>query len=137
MIQNGVKVNYRPLSEREQWLSAQVVDIAVCVHKVMGPGLLESIYEKCFCYELVKRGIAFEQQKAVRLRYDKLIIDEGLRIDILVDKLVVVELKAQEYYHPVWEAQVLSYLKLNSNRLGYILNFNVPLMKDGIKRMVI
>jgi GxxExxY protein len=71
------------------------------------------------------------------LQYDKLIIDEGLRIDILIDKLVVVELKAQEYYHPVWEAQVLSYLKLNNNRLGYILNFTVPLMKEGIKRMIV
>ena len=71
------------------------------------------------------------------MQYDKLIIDEGLRIDILVDGLVVVELKAQEYYHPVWEAQVLSYLKLNNNRLGFILNFYAPLMKEGIKRMVV
>jgi GxxExxY protein len=127
---------YTSLTERENWLGTQIVDIAVCIHKALGPGLLESIYEKCFCYELVKRNIPFEKQKAVRLKYDELVIDEGLRIDILVDKLVVVELKAQEYYHPVWEAQVLSYLKLNSNRLGFILNFNVPLMKEGIKRMI-
>jgi GxxExxY protein len=98
---------------------------------------LESIYEKCFCYELTKRNIPFERQKAVSLRYDELIIDEGLRIDILVDNLVVLELKAQEYYHPVWEAQILSYLKLSNHRLGLILNFNIPLMRDGIKRMVI
>ncbi|MEI9912998.1 MAG: GxxExxY protein [Bacteroidota bacterium] len=128
---------FKPLTERENWLASQVVDIAVCIHKALGPGLLESVYEKCFCYELSKREIPFERQKIVRLQYDKIVIDEGLRIDILIDKLVVVELKAQEYYHPVWEAQVLSYLKLNSNRLGFILNFNVPLMKEGIKRMVI
>lgn len=97
---------------------------------------MESVYEKCFCYELGKRNIPFERQKTVRLQYDGLVIDEGLRIDILVDGLVVVELKAQAYYHPVWDAQVLSYLKLSGKRLGYILNFNVPLMKNGIKRMI-
>ncbi len=128
---------FNPLTERENWLAGQVVDIAICIHKAMGPGLLEGIYEKCFCYELSKRNIPFEKQKIVRLQYDKLVIDEGLRIDILIDKLVVVELKAQEYYHPVWEAQVLSYLKLSDKRLGFILNFNVPLMKEGIKRMVL
>ena len=128
---------YTKLNERENWLAAEIVDISICIHKAMGPGLLESIYEKCFCYELMKRNIAFEKQKTVPLLYDKLVIDDALRIDILVDKLVVVELKAQEYYHPVWEAQVLSYLKLSNKRLGYILNFNVPLMKEGIKRMII
>jgi GxxExxY protein len=128
---------YDSLTERENYLAKQVVDIAICIHKVMGPGLLESIYEKCFCYELTKRNISFEKQKAVALVYDQLTIDGGLRIDILVDKLIVVELKAQEYYHPVWEAQVLSYLKLSNKRLGYILNFNVPLMKGGIKRMIL
>jgi len=133
---NTVKI-HKPLTERENWLASQVVDIAISIHKVFGPGLLESIYEKCFCYELEKRNILFEKQKVVKLQYDKLIIDEGLRIDILVDRSVVVELKAQEYYHPVWEAQLLSYLKLSGNRLGLILNFNVPLMKEGIKRMVL
>jgi GxxExxY protein len=137
MTQTNTNVNHKPLTERENWLSARIVDIAICIHKALGPGLLESIYEKCFCYELTKRGIAFEKQKTVQLRYDQLIIDDGLRIDILVDDLIVVELKAQEYYHAVWEALVLSYLKLSSKRLGYILNFNVPLMKDGIKRMII
>ena len=85
----------------------------------------------------MKREIWFEKQKVVRLKYDQLIIDEGLRIDILVDNLVVVELKSQEYYHPVWEAQLLSYLKLSNKRLGFIINFNVPVMKEGIKRMIL
>lgn len=128
---------YKSLTERENWLAGQIVDIAISIHKAVGPGLLEGIYEKCFCYELTKRNIPFEKQKVIRLQYDGLVIDEGLRIDILIDKLVVVELKAQDYYHPVWEAQLLSYLKLSDNRLGFILNFNVPLMKEGVKRMVI
>ncbi len=109
---------FKPLTARENWLAAQIADIPICIHQSLGPGLLESIYEKCFCYELVKRNIPFERQKTVRLRYDNMVIDEGLRIDILVDGLLVVELKAQEYYHPVWEAQLLSYLKLINNRLG-------------------
>ena len=88
---------FKPLNEKENWLAGQVVDIAICIHKALGPGLPESIYGKCFYYELSKRNIPFEQQKIVQLQYDKLVIDEGLRIDILIDKLVVVELKAQEY----------------------------------------
>ncbi|WP_276504494.1 GxxExxY protein [Terrimonas pollutisoli] len=113
------------------------MDIAISIHKAFGPGLLESVYEKCFCYELTKRKIKFQRQKVVQLMYDELVIDEGLRIDILVDELIVVELKAQEYYHPVWQAQVLSYLKLSNKRLGYILNFNMPVMKDGISRLIL
>ena len=137
MNRNSAGVVHKPLAEKENWLGKQVVDIAITIHKALGPGLLESVYEKCFCYELSKRIIPFERQKNVRLKYDNTIIDEGLRIDILVDNLVIVELKAQEYYHPVWESQVLSYLKLSNKRLGYILNFNVQLMRDGIKRMVL
>ena len=137
MIPNNANIQYNQVSEKEERLGVHIIDIAVCIHKVLDPGLLESIYEKCFCYELSKRGIAFERQKVVSLKYDQLVIDEGLRIDLLVDDLVVVELKAQVYYHPVWEAQVLSYLKLSNKRLGYILNFNVSLMKEGMKRMIV
>jgi len=128
---------FLPLSEREQWLTGQIVNIAFSIHKALGPGLLESVYEKCFCYELAKRNIPFVKQKCVEIIYDNLIIDEGLRIDILIDNLIIVELKAQENSHPVWEAQLLSYLKLTNKRLGYILNFHVPLMKNGIKRMIL
>ena len=127
----------KSLTEKENWLAGQIVDMAICIHKAVGPGLLESVYKKCFYYEIAKRNIYFEKQKTVQLMYNELVIDEGLRIDILIDKQVVVEIKAQEYYHPVWGAQVLSYLKLSNNWLGFILNFNVPLMKEGIKRMVI
>jgi GxxExxY protein len=136
MVNSSEQKDFEPLTAREQWLANQIIDIAICIHRAFGPGLMESVYEKCFCYELGKRNIPFERQKTVRLQYDGLVIDEGLRIDILVDGLVVVELKAQEYYHPVWDAQVLSYLKLSGKCLGYILNFNVPLMKKGIKRMI-
>ena len=137
MIQNSTAKEYKALTERENWLGGQLVDIAIKIHQAFGTGLLESVYEKCFCYELAKRGILFERQKIIRLVYDNLVIDEGLRIDILADNLIVVELKAQEYYHPVWEAQVLSSLKLSNKRLGYIFNFNVTLMKEGIKRMIV
>jgi GxxExxY protein len=128
---------FSPLTQREQWLANQIINIAISIHKTIGPGLLESIYEKCFCYELGKRDIPFIKQKCVEIIYDNLIIDEGLRIDILVDDLIIIELKAQENSHPVWEAQLLSYLKLTNKRLGYILNFHVPLMKNGIRRMIL
>ena len=133
---NTVKI-HKPLTERERWLTSQIMDIAIGIHRFLGPGLLESVYEKCFYYELTKRNIPYLKQKCIELIYDNLIIDEGLRIDILVDDLIIIELKAQEVYYPVWEAQLLSYLKLTQKRLGYILNFHVPLMKDGVKRMIL
>lgn len=136
MTQGNTEGKYPPLSEREIWLSQQIVAIAIDIHKHLGPGLLESVYEKCFCYELKKRNIPFLRQTPVEFIYDGLLIDDGLRVDVLVDNLVIVELKAQENHHPVWEAQLLSYLKLTNKRLGYLLNFHVPLMKDGIKRMI-
>jgi GxxExxY protein len=124
------------IAYREE-IGKQVVDIAFQIHKALGPGLLESVYEKCFCYELTKRGIQFVTQKKVPILYDSIIFEEGLRLDHLIEDLVIVELKAQENYHPVWEAQLLSYLKLTGKHLGYIINFTVPLIKDGIKRMVL
>ena len=137
MTQGNTAKEHKPLTDREKWLASQIVEIAITIHRFLGPGLLESIYEKCFCYELTKRKIPFAKQKCTELIYDNIIIDEGLRIDIMVDDLIVIELKAQEVYHPVWEAQLLSYLKLTNKRLGYILNFHVPLMKEGLKRMIL
>lgn len=112
------------------------MNIAITIHKQLGPGLLESVYEKCFCYELTKRRIMFTRQTPVSIIYSDMVLDDGLRIDIVVDNLIIIELKAQENHHPLWEAQLLSYLKLTGKRLGYILNFHTPLMKDGIKRMI-
>jgi GxxExxY protein len=126
-----------PLTEREKWLASQIVSIAIDIHKELGPGLLESVYQKCFCHALMERNIPFVKQKAVELNFHGVIIDEGLRIDIMVDDLIIIELKAQESCLPIWQAQLLSYLKLTNKRLGYILNFHVPLMKDGIKRMIL
>lgn len=128
---------YKKLSEHEEYLTKQIVDIAYNIHKELGPGLLESVYTKCFYYELFTREIKYEKQKEVPIIYQSLVIDEGLRLDLLVDDLVIVEFKAQENYHPVWEAQILSYLKLTGKRVGLLINFHVPLIKDGIKRLIL
>jgi GxxExxY protein len=118
--------------EYREWLGKQIVDTAYQIHKALGPGLLEKVYEQCFAYELTKRNIPFQKQKEVPIIYDEIKFEDGLRLDILVDNLVIVELKAQENYHPVWQAQLLSYLRLSNKNLGYIINFTVPLIKDGI-----
>lgn len=128
---------YQKLSEREEFIASQIVDIAIRVHKQLGPGLLESVYEKIYCYELSKRQLLFQRQREVPIFYEGISIDDGLRLDLLIEDLVIVELKAQENFHPVWEAQLLSYLKLSGKRLGFLINFHVPLMKDGIKRMIL
>ncbi|HEX2606920.1 MAG TPA: GxxExxY protein [Flavisolibacter sp.] len=137
MTQGFTENKFDPLSEREKWLADQIVGSAIMIHKTVGPGLLESVYEQCFCYELDKRNIPFERQQSIPIEYDELVVENGLRVDVIIDDLVIVELKAQENSHPVWQAQLLSYLKLTNKRLGYILNFHVPLMKDGIKRMIL
>ena len=123
--------------EYREWLGKQIVDIAYQIHRHLGPGLLEKVYEACFCYELSKRQRPFTTQKKVSIKYDEIEFEEGLRLDILVDDLIIIELKAQENYHPVWEAQLLSYLRLLDKNLGFIINFTTPLIKDGIKRMVL
>jgi GxxExxY protein len=128
---------YKSFSEREEFLARQAVDIAINIHKELGPGLLESVYVKCFCHELIRRNINFEKQKEVPIIYQGLQIDDGLRLDLLIEDLVIIECKAQENYHPVWDAQLLSYLKLTRKRLGFLMNFHVTLMKDGIKRMAL
>jgi GxxExxY protein len=128
---------FTKLSDKEEYLAKQIVDIAFRIHKELGPGLLESVYAKCFYYELFNRNINYEKQKEVPVIYQSLIIDEGLRLDLLIDDSIIVELKAQENYHPVWEAQLLSYLKLTGKRLGFLVNFHVPLIKDGIKRIML
>jgi GxxExxY protein len=136
MEQNITPV-HNPLSDKEKQLAAQIINIAITIHKALGPGLLESVYEKCFCYELQKRKTPYLKQKCVDIFYDDLVIGDGLRIDIMVNDCIVIELKAQENHHPVWEAQFLSYLTLTNKRLGYVLNFHVPLMKDGIRRVIL
>jgi len=131
------KTKFKLLSTREEYLAKEIDGIAINIHKQLGPGLPESVYSKCFYYELKKREIFFETEKVVPIVYNSLIIDEGLRLDLLIDNLVIVEFKSQEIYHPEWEAQLLSYLRLTGKRLGFLINFNVPLMKNGIKRMIL
>jgi GxxExxY protein len=125
------------LSRQTELIATEIVDIAYKIHKELGPGLLESVYEKCFCYELEQREIGFARQQSVEIIYNDLILGDGLRIDILVNNEIIIELKAQENFHPVWEAQLLSYLKLSKKRLGFLTNFHVPLIKNGIKRIVL
>lgn len=129
-------MEYKPLTDREQFLAKEVINIAFKIHSNLGPGLLESIYSKCFCHELLLNKIPFKEQQMVSIVYEGMVIHEGLKIDILVDDLLILELKAQENYHPVWEAQILSYMKLTQKRIGYLINFHVPKMKDGFKRFI-
>jgi len=126
-----------PLSPEMERLATLIVDAAFAVHKNLGPGLLEGIYEPCFCHEIGKRGAAMERQVVVPLVYDGIRFDEGLRIDVLVEKCIICELKAIEMIKPVHESQVLTYLKLTNNRLGFLINFNVPLIKYGIRRIIL
>jgi GxxExxY protein len=118
-------------------IATEIVDIGLKIHKQLGAGLLESIYEKCFCIELDKRKINYCKQKLIDIEYENEIIPNALKIDILVEDLIIIELKAQENYHPVWEAQLLSYMKLSNIELGFIINFHTKLFKDGIKRMIL
>jgi GxxExxY protein len=127
---------YPPLSDREEEIARAIVSAAYQVHRGLGPGLLESVYEACFCHELAKGGLAFKQQVKVPIIYDGLSFPEGLRLDVLVDDLVICELKSADVLHPVYMAQLLTYLKLTEKRLGFLINFNVPTIKQGLKRVI-
>ncbi len=127
---------YLPLSEREEEIGRIIVNSAYKVHKALGPGLLEKIYEICFVYELHKAGLSAVRQIDLPVKYDGMIFEEGLRLDVFVENLVIVEIKAVEQVNPLWNAQVLSHLNLTEKRLGYLINFNVELIKNGIKRII-
>ena len=99
--------------------------------------MLEKVYEVCFCHELSKRKLKYQRQVDIPVVYDETIFDEGLRLDVLVEDLIICELKAVENMNPVWEAQILSHLKLTGKRLGFLINFNVSLVKNGIKRIIL
>ncbi|MBU6170881.1 MAG: GxxExxY protein [Verrucomicrobia bacterium] len=116
-------------------IAKEVVDAAFKVHSSLGPGLLESAYEACLAHELTKRGYRVERQKAQPVIYEGLEIEVGYRIDLLVEDLIIIELKAVEQLAPIHQAQLLTYLKLSSKQLGFLMNFNVPLIKDGIRRI--
>ena len=117
-------------------LSGQILDAAITVHKEMGPGLLESVYELCLLKELQFRNVYVEHQVAVPLFYKGEDLKKDFRLDLLVSKQIIIELKAVDYILPVHEAQIISYLKLTNMKLGFLINFNVPLLKNGFKRFV-
>ena len=120
----------------EEEIGKAIVNACIKIHKQLGPGLLEKVYEVCLEHELRKLGYMVERQIDIPIVYDSIAFHEGLRLDILVEKLVIIELKAVELVNPVWVSQVISHLKLTGKNLGYLINFNVPLMKDGIRRFI-
>ena len=131
-----IKKELLPLSEREEEIGKVIVNAAYKVHSALGPGLLEKIYEICFVHELKKAGLSVIRQIDLPIHYDGIIFDEGLRIDVFVESMVICEIKAVEHVNPLWNAQVLSHLKLTNKRLAYLINFNVEKIKDGIKRII-
>ncbi|MCX6027706.1 MAG: GxxExxY protein [Chloroflexi bacterium] len=128
---------FEPIPPRLEQIATLIVAAAYAVHSTLGPGLLESVYEVCFCHELAKRGLRFRRQVMVPIIYDGIAFDEGFRLDVLVEEAVICELKAVEALIPLHEAQLLTQMKLTGKRLGFLINFNVPLIKQGIKRHVL
>src|ERR1043165_2929010 len=117
-------------------VSGQIVDAAIKVHTALGPGLLESAYEGCLAFELSRRGLRVQRQVELPVMYDGFCIEVGYRIDLLVEDLVIIEIKSISEFAPIHEAQLLTYLKLSQRKVGLLMNFNVVRVKDGIKRMV-
>lgn len=134
---NNIKKTFAPLSEREEDIGKIIVNCAYKVHKELGPGLLEKVYEICFCHELRKAGLEFKRQFDVPVVYDNIVFDDCLRLDVLVKVLVICELKAIDQVNPIWKSQLLSHLKLTKKRLGYLINFHSETIKEGLKRFVI
>jgi GxxExxY protein len=137
MNHQGTKTQRGPIPEDLNRVAGVVVDAAFDVHSKLGPGLLESVYEVCLAHAIEKRGEILERQVALPIEYDGIRLEAGLRLDLLISRCLVVELKAVETVLPVHEAQLLTYLKLTGYRLGLLINFNVPLIRDGIKRIAL
>lgn len=130
-------MKYEELSSEEEAVGKAIVEAAFKVHSTLGPGLLERIYEICMVHELHKAGLDAMRQLRVPIEYDGIRFDEALRLDILVEDLVIAEIKAVDQVNSVWQAQVLSHLKLTGRRLGFVINFNVAQIKNGIKRVIL
>jgi GxxExxY protein len=118
-------------------ITESVIGAAIRVHTQLGPGLLESLYEKCLVYELEKSGLKVQKQVPIEVRYDDVLMDLGFRLDILVERCLVIEVKSVEILLPLHKAQLATYLKLTKRKAGLLLNFNVLSMKDGVKRVVV
>jgi len=130
-------MEFAKLTDREEEIGKAVIESALRVHKELGPGLLEKVYEVCLSHELRKVGYSVDRQVEVPIKYDGITFDEGLRLDLLIEGKVIIEIKAVDEINPVWQAQILSHLKLTGMRLGFLINFNVPLIKHGIKRIIL
>lgn len=124
------------LSERTEEIGKIIVNSAYKVHKELGPGLLERVYEVCLAHEIKKAGLDVKRQIEIPIEYDGIVFEEGFRLDLLVEDYVIIEIKAVEQTNPVWQAQIISHLKLTNGSLGFLINFNVPLIKNGIKRFI-
>ena len=116
-------------------LTGKVIGLCIEIHRELGPGLLESAYEECLAYELTKAGLHFERQRALPVRYKEVQLDCGYRLDFVIEGALILELKAVTELHPIHEAQLLTYLKLDKKSLGLLINFNVPVLKHGVKRV--
>jgi len=119
------------------YLTGEIIGAAIEVHKALGPGLLESAYEECLCREFGLRQLHFKRQKAIPVEYKGVKLDCGYRIDFLIEDLVILELKSVDSLQPIHEAQLLTYLKLTGFKVGLLINFNVPVLKQGIRRLII
>ena len=125
-------VNFKDIND----LTGAVIGAAIEVHRVLGPGLLESAYEECLCFELKIRDIVYKRQKDLPINYKGNNLDCGYRLDLLIEDVLIVELKSCEHLLPIHEAQLLTYLRLSRKKIGLLINFNVPVLKDGIKRLI-
>jgi len=128
---------FEPLPAEIESVAKQTVDASIKVHRALGPGLLESVYETCLAHELRQRGLQAETQVMIPVFYDRVCLEAGLRLDLLINKQLIVEVKAVEQMNRIFKAQVLTYLKLANLRLALLINFNVPLLRDGIERVIL
>ncbi len=126
---------YPPHPDNE--LSERVIGLAIEVHRYLGPGLLESAYEECLCYELRTAGLPFERQRQLPVRYKEIRLDVAYRIDLVIDRRLIVEIKTVDRLLPVHEAQLITYLRLSGVRVGLLMNFNCAVLKDGLQRIMI
>lgn len=132
-----LKMEYQKLSTKTEAIAQTIVNAAYSVHSTLGAGLLENVYEVCFCHELAKADLAYQRQVSIPIQYDGITFQEGLRLDVLVKDKVICEIKAVDKMNAIYTAQLLSYLKLTGKRLGFLINFNVPVIKNGIKRVIL
>ena len=130
-------MNHRGTETQRDALSEQVIGCAIEVHRHLGPGLLEAVYEICLCHELVEQGLKVQRQVPLPVKYKRVELEMGYRLDVVVENAMILEIKAASAINAVHEAQLLTYMRLSGHRRGLILNFHAPVLKDGIKRMVL